>query len=65
MLFCEIWGIVISPDAAPASVATTGTLVEAVLGSGDLRINAAWNLPHSSKIMVNYSGLSGSIRVCR
>lgn len=62
------FGIVISPDGGPASVATTGTLVEAVLGSGDLGIDggaAAWDLLCSSEIMANRSGLCGSIRVCR
>lgn len=51
---------------------TTGTLVEAVLDSGDSGDSedrwsgsAGWYLLCSAEIMANRSGLCGSIRVCR
>lgn len=61
-------GIVISPDGGPAVVVTAGTLVEAVLDSGDSGIDggtAGWDLLCPAEIMANRSGLCGSIRVCR
>lgn len=57
LAFDEFW-IVISPDGGLASVVAVGTLVEAVLGSGDLGIDA-WDL-----LIANCSGLCGSIWVC-
>lgn len=60
--------IIISPDGGLARVVTTGTLVEAVLGSGDLGIDggtAGWDLLCSAEIMAHRSGLCGGIRVCR
>lgn len=61
-------GIVISPERGLAIVVTTGTVVEAVLDSGDLGIDgetAGWDLLCLAEIMANRSGLCGSIRVCR
>lgn len=62
------FGIVISGDGGPATAVTTGTLVEAVLDSGELGIDggtAGWDLLCSAEIMAHRSGLCGSIRVCR